>query len=74
VQLVNNTIPSASPYLTNGILRSAAMVEVSARAIEFNGLPDLLITVRNPFANLFAVHREDYRPPRCKVVTLLKAD
>jgi hypothetical protein len=56
VQLVNNSIPSASPYLTNGILRSAAMVELSARASEFNGLREVLITVRNPFAKLFALH------------------
>jgi hypothetical protein len=62
VQLVNDTIPSASPYLTNGVLRSAAMVELSARAIEFNGLREVLITVSNPFAQLFAVHREDHRP------------
>ena len=74
VQLVNNSVPSASPYLTNGILRSAAMVELSARAIEFNGLREVLITVRNPFAKLFAVHCEDHRLPRCKVVTLMKAD
>jgi len=55
-QLVNNTIPSASPYLTNGVFRSAAMVELSARASEFNGLRGVLITVRNPFAKLFALH------------------
>jgi hypothetical protein len=53
VQLVNNTIPSASPYLTSGVLRSAAMVALSARAIEFNGLREVLITVSNPFAKLF---------------------
>src|SRR5262249_29353636 len=74
VQLVNNTIPSASPHLTNAVLRSAAMVELSARAIKFNRLREVLITIRNPFAKLFAVHREDHRPPRCKVVTLMKAD
>jgi len=61
VQLVNSSIPSVSPYLTNGVLRLAAMVEVSVCAIELNGLREVLITVRNPFAKLLAVHREDHR-------------
>jgi hypothetical protein len=50
MQLVNNTIPSASPYLTSGGLRLEAIVEVSVRAIEFNGLREVLISVSNPFA------------------------
>jgi hypothetical protein len=62
VQLVSNSIPSEGPYLTSGVLRSAAMIEVSARAIEFNGLREVLITVSNPSAKLFAVHREDHCP------------
>jgi hypothetical protein len=61
VQLVNNSIPSVSPYLTSEVLRLVAMVEVSVRAIELNGLRGVLITVRNPFAKLLTVHREDYR-------------
>jgi hypothetical protein len=62
VQLVSNSIPSEGPYLTSGVLRSAVMIEVSARAIEFNGLREVLITVSNPSAKLFAVHREDHCP------------
>ena len=61
MQLVNNSVPSAWPYLTREVLPLAAIVAVSARAVESNGLREVLITVGNFFRELFAVHREDYR-------------
>jgi hypothetical protein len=51
VQLVNNSIPSARPCLTSEVLRLVAIVAVYARAVELNGLREVLITVSNSFAN-----------------------